>query len=323
MPELQTVFVSYSWDLDDHKNWVRHLAERLVSNGVHVHLDQWDVQYGESLTQFMDERIPEFDFVLVICTPAYAVKSTRRQGGAGYEAQIISARIAASIPRSKFVPVIRSGDLTPGAADCAIPSHFQGIRTVDMRQEARYDAMFEDLLRHIYGQPAVKRPPLGKPPDFGAPLAPVQTVRLASFAIEHWELESGMVMNEQYPKTFWIPDEATRRSLKLGDIVKLVFKFMSLESEDTEDVGIERMWVEITGLNGPYFVGRLRSMPVFTDVWHDLEFDSQVVFLPEHVINIDDGERPAPESKTTAQKSAGKRKAPARRRSNCNKKNLI
>jgi hypothetical protein len=85
------------------------------------------VQYGESLTQFMDEKIPESDFVLIICTPTYAVKSVQRQGGVGYEAQIVSARIAASIPRSKFVPVIRAGEPKPGAPDCAMPPHFQGI----------------------------------------------------------------------------------------------------------------------------------------------------------------------------------------------------
>ncbi len=180
---VRTVFISYSWDSDDHKNWVRQLAERLTANGVHVHLDQWDVQFGDSLTQFMEEKIPESDFVLIICTPAYAKKSTQRQGGVGYEAQIVSAGIAASIPRSKFVPIIRSGGLNPSEPDCAIPPHFQRIMTVDMRQEAQYNTMFKNLLRHIYGQPAVKRPPLGSPPDFVAPAAgPRQAVRLASFA---------------------------------------------------------------------------------------------------------------------------------------------
>jgi hypothetical protein len=75
------------------------------------------------------------------------VKSMRRQGGVGYEAQIVSARIAASIPRSKFVPVIRAGELKPGEPDCAIPPHFQGIRTVDMRQEAQYNDRGRDA-RH-------------------------------------------------------------------------------------------------------------------------------------------------------------------------------
>jgi TIR domain len=248
MAEIRTVFVSYSWDSDEHKDWVRLLAERLVSNGVHVHLDQWDVQYGESLTQFMDEKIPESEFVLIICTPAYAMKSMRRQGGVGYEAQIITAQIAASIPRSKFVPIIRNGSLKPGEQDCAIPPHFQGIRTVDMRQETQHNTMFENLLRHIYGQPAIKRPPLGKAPDFGKPGFFSQPVRLANLAIEHWELESGMVMNEQHPASFWIPDEASRRSLKPGDTVKLLFRFMQ---PDDDIIYGERMWVEIIELNGP------------------------------------------------------------------------
>jgi hypothetical protein len=52
-PPAKSVFISYSWDDDAHKQWVRELAERLVANGVHAHLDQWDVQYGDSLTQFM------------------------------------------------------------------------------------------------------------------------------------------------------------------------------------------------------------------------------------------------------------------------------
>ncbi len=35
--------ISYSWDSDDHKNWVRKLAESLQQNGVKARLDQWTV----------------------------------------------------------------------------------------------------------------------------------------------------------------------------------------------------------------------------------------------------------------------------------------
>jgi len=67
-----TVFISYSWDNDAHRAWVKELAERLVLNGVHVKLDQWDLVPGDSLTQFMEHEISASDFVLVICTPNYA-----------------------------------------------------------------------------------------------------------------------------------------------------------------------------------------------------------------------------------------------------------
>lgn len=294
MADPKSVFVSYSWDSEDHKVWVRTLAERLVSNGVHAYLDDWDVQYGESLTQFMEEKLPTADFVFIVCTPQYATKSTARKGGVGYEAQIISSHIAASIERSKFVPILRTGKLAPDDPDCAMPPHFRGIRAIDMRADDQFDTMFENLLRHVYGKPALTRPSLGKPPSYvlghTESLPMIDLVRLANFEIEHWELQSGVVRNELHPETFEIPSEATRRSLAVDDVVKLMFEYRYPEGFDEDIVpGGERMWVKIVGLNGPYFIGRLNNSPVCTADWHDLDYDSQVVFLPEHVIDFDKG----------------------------------
>ncbi|KAB1112179.1 toll/interleukin-1 receptor domain-containing protein [Neorhizobium galegae] len=293
MTATKSAFISYSWDDDTHKSWVRALAERLVANGVHVHLDQWDVQPGDSLTLFMDRNLPTADFVLVVTTPSYATKSLSRAGGVGYEAQIITAHIAAGIARSKFVPLIRSGSMSLGTNDCAVPPHFAGILAIDMRNDDDFDRKFEDLLRHIYGQPALQRPPLGSPPAFlGGDLisnATTTSVRLAHLEIEHWELESGVVMNELYPDTFEIPNDASRRNLQIGDFVKAAFKYSYPPGSDEEDGGGERMWIKITGTNGPYYIGTLSNDPVCTDTWHDLSFDSTIVFLPEHVISIDRG----------------------------------
>lgn len=293
MAVTKKIFVSYSWDSDDHKLWVRALAERLAGNGVHVHLDQWDVQYGESLTQFMEEKLVDSDFVLIICTNRYASKSVERQGGVGYEAQIISARIAASISRSKFVPVLRSGEISPASPNCCVPAHFQGVLSVDLREDARFDEMFENLLRHIYGQPALQRPALGKPPTFALDSAgtpePSQFPHLANFEDEHWELQSGVTRNEEHPETFWIPDEAVRRSLEVGDFVKVMFEYLHPEEYDEENFAGERMWIEVTDSIGPYYIGRLRNGPVCTSDWHNLQFDSEVTFLPEHVIDVDKG----------------------------------
>jgi hypothetical protein len=78
-----SVFISHSWDSVTHKRWVRELAERLVTSGVKVSLDQWDVGPGESLTKLMEEQIITCDYVLVICTPQYARRSKERRGGVG------------------------------------------------------------------------------------------------------------------------------------------------------------------------------------------------------------------------------------------------
>lgn len=165
-PATKTVFISYSWDSEAHKTWVRELATRLRTNGVEAVLDQWDIHPGQSVTQFMDERLPKADFVVVVCTPAYSLKANQRQGGVGYEAQIISAHVAAGVERKRFVPIVRAGSLSPVEQNCALPTHFQGIMYIDMRDDDNFAVMFESLLRHIFGKPALTPPPLGTPPNF-------------------------------------------------------------------------------------------------------------------------------------------------------------
>ena len=59
------VFISYSWDSESHRAWVRALGARLRSDGVDVTLDQWHVGPGDQLPEFMERAIRENDFVLL------------------------------------------------------------------------------------------------------------------------------------------------------------------------------------------------------------------------------------------------------------------
>jgi hypothetical protein len=286
MSVIKTAFISYSWDDDDHKTWVLGLAERLVANGVAVNLDQWDVRPGDSLTHFMDVKLPNADFVLVVCTPRYVEKSNSRDGGVGYESQIITARIAGGIARSKFVPIIRRGEMKISTSNCAVPPHFDGIFAIDMRDDKKYNEKFEGLLRHLYDEPLVQRPPLGIAPHFDNSGSPVNPIRLASFDIEGWEIQSGVVRNELYPGTFHIPDDASRRNIQAGDLVKLMFEYRYKKKKGNEFGAGERMWVKILGLSGPYFVGSLNNSPICSKKYHDIYLGKKITFLPEHVISI-------------------------------------
>jgi len=87
------------------------LGEKLYEAGIEARLDQWFVQPGESFTGFMEQEVAAADFVLIICTPSYADKSNRRQGGVGYEQQIVSGRLMSGTARSKFIPILRKGEL--------------------------------------------------------------------------------------------------------------------------------------------------------------------------------------------------------------------
>lgn len=291
MSDNPKVFISYSWDSDSHKNWVRELAERLVTNGVAVNLDQWNVVPGDSLTAFMEEHVSSCDFILVVCTPNYAAKSVNRAGGVGYEQQIISGQIAAGVERRKFIPIIRDGDFTPGEKT-SIPPHFLGIYAIDMRSINALDEQIEGLLRAIYKVPAVTAPPLGSKPTFAVSSfpssKPTRAARLAAIEFDGWHLISGVVMNEQYPNTFSIPSADARAAVIPSDFVKLAFEVAvdDPESEGGVEIASERMWVQILGSYGPYLWGKLCNMPSFDGEQIDLTHGSEVIFLPEHIIDI-------------------------------------
>lgn len=56
MEEHPKVFISYSHDSEEHKNWVLKLATHLRDHGVDVVLDQWNVRLGDDLPFFYGAR---------------------------------------------------------------------------------------------------------------------------------------------------------------------------------------------------------------------------------------------------------------------------
>ncbi len=80
MMEQPKVFISYSWEDDAHKDWVKQFANRLLSDGVNAIIDQYDLELGDRLPQFMEQSIANSDYVLIICTPTYKSKSDERKG---------------------------------------------------------------------------------------------------------------------------------------------------------------------------------------------------------------------------------------------------
>ena len=282
-----TVFISYSWENDPHKDWVRHLAERLTQNGVAVRFDQWHIVPGQSLTQFMEAEVQGCEFILVICTIDYARKSLARAGGVGYEQQIITGNIVAGRPRDQFIPIVRDGDFSPGP-NCSIPAQFLGIYAVDMRDGSDLDEANEQLLRALYRQPLLTPPALGVRPNFDThtPEAEEQEeIRLAVLDIDGYHLSSGVASHHRWPETFEIPDESERRDLVDGDVVKLVFEIQIPDPESGNTFG-ERMWVIVRGRSGPYYIGELNNVPACSDKQDHLQAGDRVVFLPEHVISI-------------------------------------
>jgi len=103
------VFISYSWDNENRKQWVKNLAERLCNDGIEAILDEWELAPGDQLTHFMEEKIRESKYVLIICTSNYCEKSNNRRGGVGYEDHVMTAEVYQKPNHRKFIPILAKG----------------------------------------------------------------------------------------------------------------------------------------------------------------------------------------------------------------------
>lgn len=160
MSETPKVFISYSWDSDDHKAWAKTLADRLIANGVDVILDQYDCPPGTNFPYFMEQSVEKSDKVLLILTENYKQKADDRVRGVGYEISIVSAEVyAQDVNERKFIPILRQGD-----SHSAKPIFMRSIATVDMRQDADSENNFNILLKTIFDHS--DKPALGQRPDF-------------------------------------------------------------------------------------------------------------------------------------------------------------
>jgi hypothetical protein len=155
------VFVHYSWDSEEHKKWTLFLADRLISDGVEVIFDRYDLKLGANNNYFM-EKIESADKVLLVTTPEYKIKADNRTSGVGYEYQIISTEFFQNISsNSKFIPILRTG-----TKNISIPLFLQSFLFLDMTEETEFEARYIELLKNIYDEPIIQKPSKGKRPDF-------------------------------------------------------------------------------------------------------------------------------------------------------------
>jgi hypothetical protein len=159
------VFVSYSWSSELHQQWVLALAERLVSDGVDVVLDLWELREGQDKYAFMERMVTDktISKVLAICDKTYAEKADTRQKGVGTESQIMSKDIYDKVDQNKFVAIVteRFADGEP-----CLPSFFKSRKFIDVSSEDKLQGNYEHLLRFIFDKPLHQKPALGKPPAF-------------------------------------------------------------------------------------------------------------------------------------------------------------
>jgi hypothetical protein len=161
----QKIFISYSWTTPEHEDWVLSLAKRLISDGVEVVLDKWDLKEGNDLYDFMESMVksPEINKVLIILDEKYTERADARKGGVGTETQIISPKMYKDVSQEKFIPIVRERN-EEGVA--FIPTYLDGRVYIDLSSDEHFEENYESLLRNIYSRPSYSKPKLGNAPSY-------------------------------------------------------------------------------------------------------------------------------------------------------------
>ena len=160
--EHPIVFISYSWDDEEHKEWVLKVANRLRSDGVDVILDRYHLSPGVNLSFFVENSLRTSNRIITILTPQYKNKADNRKGGVGQEYTIINNELIKNIANNdRIIPVLRKGN-----SDSSIPDFLKSYIYVSFVNDSEFESNYEELIREIYKSPKIVLPKLGAKPSF-------------------------------------------------------------------------------------------------------------------------------------------------------------
>ena len=195
-----SVFISYSQTpvlpngkeaptdvINQHKDWVRSLANRLRGDSIDVILDQTHLRPGQNAVKFMESTVVDENMkkVVIIVDLAYTRKANDGVGGVGTESQIISPEIYENAKQTKYIAVLRQRDEDNKPV---LPPWLKTTIWIDMSNDERAEENYESLLRSLADKPLHVPAPLGNLPSFldsTEPQSPASTkIRSAQSAIQ-------------------------------------------------------------------------------------------------------------------------------------------
>ena len=159
---VPVVFISYSWDNEQHKDWVLNLSKDLRERyRVYTFLDRYNCG-GDDLITFMRKGLQRADRVLIIGTPRYMEKlENSKSGGAKFEDQIITLSLYQEMDSQKFIPILREGSFSESF------NLLIGNRVgYNLSDDGRYEEELQALAADLWGHPMNQAPALGPKPNF-------------------------------------------------------------------------------------------------------------------------------------------------------------
>ncbi|PMG68719.1 hypothetical protein BCU85_08465 [Vibrio lentus] len=166
---IPKVFLSYSHDSAQHKQWVLDLATRLKNAGIDARIDAWSLGAGDDLPHFMETQLAEVDRVIMVCTEKYVEKANKGTGGVGYEKMIVTSSLMSSIGDKKIIPIIRQQSTND------VPTFLKSKLYIDFSNDNEFESVIDELMREIHGSPLYKEPEVGSNPYLTAESKPAES----------------------------------------------------------------------------------------------------------------------------------------------------
>lgn len=155
------VFISYAWESKDNIEWVLRLASQLKSDGIDVKIDKWELVAGDQVPQFMETSVSQSDFVICVCTPGFKKRFDNREGGVGYESNVITAEVLNNNNDRKFIPILKSGKSTDSLPIWASGKFYIDFTTANkIANSSAYKELLNTILKNYDTGPQKGEGPL-------------------------------------------------------------------------------------------------------------------------------------------------------------------
>lgn len=148
------VFISYSWDSEEHRLWVKKLADEIESDNLfHVIWDGYDLDSFIDKNLYMEKAVAESDCIINVCTLKYKDKANDRLGGVGIETYLSVNEHWENLQRNK-----KTKSLVVLKEREATPTYLKGHFHVDFTDDNSFNINVCNLKKQLTGENLFKRP---------------------------------------------------------------------------------------------------------------------------------------------------------------------
>jgi hypothetical protein len=142
------IFISYSWDSNNHKTWVKELANKLSVN-FEVSYDALFIRPGTNIIHKIETELLSADFVFLICTEGYKLKAEDRVGGVGFEYILIANELYNDQKNinGKYLPILRGSEIRN-----SVPQFLKAFSYIDFRDDSRFTEVVNQLMNDLINE---------------------------------------------------------------------------------------------------------------------------------------------------------------------------